>query len=100
MAKYLDREGKWVSEEEHQPLVRDKHYPLVRKSVENGHIISTVWLSWTEDPEELFETMIFKEGRFIDVYSMNYKTEKEAIEGHNDARKWLKHHLEEQNGRN
>lgn len=71
---------------------------VVRQSYKNGYLISTVFLGIDHNHIKggqpiLFETMIFKNGSWMDLYCCRYSTEQEAIEGHKEAEKWASKNL-------
>lgn len=65
----------------------------------NGYYISTVDLgidhSFGIGKPLYYETMIFKEGSWNDLYCKRYSTEKEAIKGHKKAIEYVKNNFKE-----
>ena len=45
-----------------------------------------------------YETMIFKEGDWSDLYCDRYETKEEAVAGHEKAFQWLLNQIEKQGG--
>lgn len=64
------------------------------KTYVNGYLVSTVDLgidhSFGIGKPLYYETMIFKEGSWDDLYCKRYSTEKEAKKGHKEAVKYVK----------
>jgi hypothetical protein len=90
---YYDREGKPLELLEWARLLEDNAYKRVARDVlDNGRVVSTVWLGLghnlgTYGPPLIFETMVFpphdEEHLFDDELECGrYATEEEAREGH------------------
>lgn len=60
----------------------------------DGKRISTTWLGidhqFRDGPPLLFETMVFDDGSWNDIYCKRYTTWKEAEEGHKATVQWVK----------
>ena len=58
----------------------------VAKDLVNGYLVSTIFLGldhrYGEGPPLLYETMVFKDGSWNDLYSDRYSTRAEAVDGH------------------
>lgn len=84
---------KWAQQIEDMSKIKGgKH---VANEVINGKRISTVWLGldhqWMDGGKPLiFETMVFNDGGFSELYMDRYSTWQEAEEGHAKAVKWVK----------
>lgn len=63
------------------------------KTVTGDYTISTVYLgidhSFGLGKPLYYETMIFPNGSWDEIYCTRYETEEEAIEGHREAIEWL-----------
>jgi hypothetical protein len=70
---------------------RTKH---IKDEVLDGKRVSTVWLgidhSYDHVKPLLFETMVFNEGTYDDLYCERYSSWDEAVKGHSDAVQWVK----------
>lgn len=89
---YRDKEGKELSIDELEPLLRDPDYKIIKQEQIGKYFISTVWLGVPHGMGcHYFETMVFLTpegaedpreslGESLDCY--RYCTQKEAIEGH------------------
>lgn len=89
---FYDRQGKAINLEQFGELHKDKKYKRVDLDFVNGYIVSTVWLGVDysfcyehKTPILIFETMIFKDGTFSDLYLDRYSSEEEALKGHKKA---------------
>lgn len=90
MEEYFDRDGKLIPAEKCKELSKDEDYRTIARDHRYGYLISTVWLPWCDDLDELFETMIFKDKSWSDIYRRQHSTLKDAKEGHEKALEWLK----------
>src|SRR5690242_20261367 len=96
MGEYYDRKGRPIDRLTWLKLVGDTGYRIVRQDETPLARLSTIWLgvNYGEPWPVLFETMAFlkpeglgedPQGHHADLYDMRWRTEKEAIEGHEDA---------------
>jgi hypothetical protein len=71
----------------------DENKIIKQEDIEE-YFISTVFLGidhcCMEYRIEVFETMIFKNGEWRDIYCSRYATYNEALEGHKKAVEWVK----------
>jgi hypothetical protein len=92
---YLDKEGKEISIEELEPLLRHPDYKVIKQEKLGKYFISTVWLGVPYNMGiDYFETMVFLTpdgagdprehlGKTLDCY--RYCTKQEAIIGHQEV---------------
>lgn len=94
---YKDKQGKFITSEELEPLLRDNDYRIVKQEVIGNKFFSTVWMGvphGCKEPYHYFETIVFKRrkeggdpredlGQELEVY--RYHSLKEAQEGHEIA---------------
>ena len=86
---YFDRDGNPMTMEEWAKTFGDREYKVVKQTAVGDKRISTVWLGLDHnyfdegDGPIIFETMVFPEEGYDDLYMERYKTEEEAIAGHN-----------------
>jgi len=83
--------GKWSEQFEEMSRNNTKH---VVDDLVNGKRVSTVWLGtnyrYGDDvPPQIFETMVFAEGSFQELYCDRYATWDEALAGHKKAIQWV-----------
>lgn len=98
----LDENGEPVPTEDMQALGRmfESDERIVKKEAIGGYLVSTVFLGIDHScigRPRLYETMIFSEEDPLCLgYQERYSTRKEALEGHEQAKQWLKEHLAKQ----
>ena len=90
---YYDKEGNKISNEEWGTKWVDQSYKRIGGDQVGKYWVSTVWLglNHAHRPGQIliFESMILDEGG-VDVYCQRYKTEAEAILGHQQALAWAR----------
>lgn len=86
MSEFYDKHGKPITMEEWGALTQDLSYKFVGNEYLEGLRVSTVWLGlnhgFLSEDIEIFETMVFPEEEWSDLYCKRYTTEEEAIAGH------------------
>lgn len=89
---WYDKQGKPITIEEADPLLRDKDYKMIARTLAGDGEVSTVWLgldhSLMDGPPQIFETLIF--GGSSDGDMWRYSTEAEAKAGHKKVVSMLK----------
>jgi hypothetical protein len=90
-SKYYNRKGEVIPLNEWAELFEDYKYKIVRQDQIGKFFVSTVWLGMDhnffrfmekEAPIYIFETMIFADDDYGDIYQVRYSTEEEALAGH------------------
>lgn len=86
MSEFYDKHGEPITMKEWGELTQDLSYKFVGNEYLHGLRVSTVWLglnqNFLNEELEIFETMVFPEGEWGDLYCKRYTTEAEAIVGH------------------
>jgi len=104
MLNFYDRKGKKISQQEHFDYFHDKNYRNVKQNFEGEHLISTIWLGienyiMNSFDKTIFETIVFDKNG-INIYQDRYKTEEEALKGHEKAVRFVKDKLKKQSSGN
>lgn len=86
MTEFYDKNGNSITMSDWGELSRDRGYKFIGDDTLHGLRVSTVWLGlnhgFLNEDIEIFETMVFPEGEWSDLYCKRYTTEAEAIVGH------------------
>jgi hypothetical protein len=72
----------------------------VSKEKVNEWEVSTIWFGlnmniFSQTNPLVFETMVFKDDNYIEIYHDRYSTWDEAVEGHQKAIEWVKNGCKE-----
>lgn len=89
---YYDRQGNRIDRQVWGALFADEDYKVVRRTnIDENVNVSTVWLgldhSFGGDGPLIFETMVF--GGKHDQHCNRYRTQEEAVQGHEGIVEWL-----------
>ncbi len=83
---HYDLDGNKVSIEQWGMLRTNSGNRIIKQENINGYFVSTVWfgmdLSYSSEKPLVFETMVFKQGDWMDLYCDRYSTRGDAIRGH------------------
>ncbi len=91
---YYGINGEPISVEQWGNAMQNMEDKIVARDVIDGFLVSTVWLGVNHNFDGgepiIFETMIFPEGNWSEVYMDRYSTREQALAGHEVAIAWLK----------
>ena len=92
----IDEWAQWLES------IRGTTKKFIAKKNIKGKRVSTVFLgldhAWMEGQKrQIFETMIFENDSYSEIYMARYSTYKEALRGHKKAIKWVSSHSETNN---
>lgn len=89
---YYNRNGEEINIDEFFRLIETTNYKIVANDTVKGFYISTVWLGLdhsfgdgTTTAPIIFETMIFKEGDWKDLWCKRYTNEADALSTHSSV---------------
>lgn len=86
MSHYYDRQGQPMTHEQFAMAIEADNR-VVRTSLPNGRVVSTVWLGIDHSfgqagPPVIFESMVFPPGSMSELDCRRYSTEELARQGH------------------
>ena len=92
MSAIYDRQGRQITNDEWAVLLREPDASRVALDVitigEREFTVSTIWLGLDHGYDgklAIFETMVFADGSWSDLYCDRYATEEDARAGHQEA---------------
>ncbi len=95
---YYGMDGQPITYEQFISAIGYVEDKTIARDIVNGFLVSTVWLGSNHNFDGgeplIFETMIFKEGNWEDLYVDRYATREQALAGHAVALKWLEDNYE------
>jgi hypothetical protein len=91
---YYGVNGEPITLEQWGEIMEDVEQKVVKQDRVNGLLVSTVWLGMNHNFGEgeplIYETMVFPEGSWEEMYMERYTTREQAIAGHEVALEWTK----------